>query len=690
MKYVVDIIEKEFIPDNGDTVYPIGNKTAVVTYYDLKTAQYTGVEYCYKTLVEIFDMIDCGRPIDLSNCYIKGFSLEEYRNSRKLEKNTVVELLLEKSRNAFFDGEDYLEDSAGTKKKCLDLSGASIISEKLDFEGSIFSDGDILFNNTNFSDCVKSFRKCKFAKTNLDFSFSRFGEGDIDFSKAVFISCDKNFSNCVVGNGDLLFVSAEFGTGDLDFSFTIIKTGNVDFSKSIFEEGTKNFSKTSFGEGNIDFSSVEFGKGDLFFLSTKFNMGNTYFLGSRVTKGNVDFFRSRFGKGNKDFSYINFGEGVVNFNHSKFSDGDVNFFKTDFGLGDLIFTKTEFGAGEKKFSNIIIKEGKVDFDQVDFGNGRVDFSRSSFGDGTINFSSSRFLKARIDFSECSYKKGELNFRDVDFGDGYVSFKSSHFEFNKVNFYNSIIPIITFQRCQFNQYTDLRVRRCDHMDLRNTIFRDIIDLKPHDNTAVKIKHLNFAEAKNSGLLFNDWKANDIKNAIVVQENTTHRQKAEQFRMMKENYHKIGQYDDEDYAYVEFKRYENKADLYEILKGDNNIFIKIITFIKFLFKWLVFDQIGHFGTSPIRVLTSMVFSFIMFSLIYLPLQQVPNFNNPEHPISVGATSIMDAAYFSAYNILLIGYDAYHPSGITGALSVVESFLGAFLMSYFTIAFVRKVLR
>ena len=47
----------------------------------------------------------------------------------------------------------------------------------------------------------------------------------------------------------------------------------------------------------------------------------------------------------------------------------------------------------------------------------------------------------------------------------------------------------------------------------------------------------------------------------QENTTLRQKAEQFRILKENFNVTGKYDDEDLAYVMFKRLESKAGLEE---------------------------------------------------------------------------------------------------------------------------------
>jgi hypothetical protein len=49
-----------------------------------------------------------------------------------------------------------------------------------------------------------------------------------------------------------------------------------------------------------------------------------------------------------------------------------------------------------------------------------------------------------------------------------------------------------------------------------------------------------------------------------------------------------------------------------------------------------------------------------------------------------------YYSAITFFTIGYGDYFGGGIIKLLAVLEGFSGVFLMSYFTVAFVRKILR
>ena len=60
----------------------------------------------------------------------------------------------------------------------------------------------------------------------------------------------------------------------------------------------------------------------------------------------------------------------------------------------------------------------------------------------------------------------------------------------------------------------------------------------------------------------------------------------------------------------------------------------------------------------------------------------------PDKLGPISV--AFYHSAITFFTIGYGDYYPSGFFRWLSSIEGFVGLFLMSYFTVAFVRKILR
>jgi hypothetical protein len=89
--------------------------------------------------------------------------------------------------------------------------------------------------------------------------------------------------------------------------------------------------------------------------------------------------------------------------------------------------------------------------------------------------------------------------------------------------------------------------------------------------------------------------------------------------------------------------------------------------------------------------MIVIYVLFSLTYVVL---PYFDLGTIINSVGASDglnyLQTSFYHSAITFLTIGYGDYYPTGFSRAISVVEGWTGLFLMSYFTVAFVRKILR
>ena len=167
------------------------------------------------------------------------------------------------------------------------------------------------------------------------------------------------------------------------------------------------------------------------------------------------------------------------------------------------------------------------------------------------------------------------------------------------------------------------------------------------------------------------------------------KAEQFRTLKENFDITGQYRDEDKSYVEFKRLESQAILEESV--GKNPYSAIWNYPIYLFKLLVFDWAGQYATNPVRVIISMLVMYSFFSVLFIILtlftsaDVVSSLGDPDK-LSLVAKSF----YHSAITYLTIGYGDYYPSGSIRWLSSLEGFVGLFLMSYFTVAFVRKILR
>ena len=140
---------------------------------------------------------------------------------------------------------------------------------------------------------------------------------------------------------------------------------------------------------------------------------------------------------------------------------------------------------------------------------------------------------------------------------------------------------------------------------------------------------------------------------------------------------------------FKRYEAKSWLSE--QEEKGGIIKIASYVPHGFQWLVFDKIGLYATSPGRVLLSVVVFWFCFGLIYFSIdisglgKTVSSVGNPDN-----LSTLLQSFYHSGITFFTIGYGDVYPMGLSRIISGLEGFMGVFMMSYFTVAFVRKVLR
>jgi len=500
----------------------------------------------------------------------------------------------------------------------------------------------------------RSIEKDKYVKIKDFNAVNTFFDSQItnDFSHADFGDCDVNFEKARFLNGNVTFHASKFGMGIFDFSYVIIDRGSFDFSNVISGDGDCIFKNSIFKTGIKNFQDVKFGKGEVSFVNTEFRDGEASFVNADFSEGNVTFKVARFG------------------------DGKIDFHFAKFGVGDISFERTEFG------------NGKVDFRKVEFNIGRINFNRSAFGDCDVSFEGCELPKGRMTFKKTVFGNGHLNFELAEFEKADLVFEKVDFPMGTVSFYSSKFDTLIMKSCHLDNYVDMRLKKCNYLDLSEAIVRDIIDITCYDFD-VNIQIMNISGMRLIGKIYIDWKKNNVPELINRQKETSLRAKSEQFRILKQNFNCTGQYDDEDSAYVQFKRNEEKAILKEAVQKYKYTYLWQYPF--YLFKKLVFDKVGLYATSPFRVLKSVIYVYLIFTLIYIvaPLISDAQVLSPDEP-GTFLNTILSTCYYSAITFFTVGYGEFLPTGILRFFAAIEGFFGVFMMSYFTVAFARKILR
>ncbi len=474
---------------------------------------------------------------------------------------------------------------------------------------------------------------------------------------------------------ELNFSKIKLTQKELNFSYAYILQGKLNFHASTLAQETNDFSNIVFNSGDIEFDNVQFG--------TKIN----------------SFKNSVFKNGFKNFQYSDFSTGEANFTNVSFGDGDVSFINANFTNSKPTFKISSFEKGKVDFHYAHFGNKNISFERVEFGEGPVDFSKIEFGTGKLNFNRSIFIKGDINFEGIDLKNGKLTFKRVKFIDNYINFSeadcsgssllfaSAFLGHSTFSFKKTIADSISFQSCHLNNYVDFRVKEVNNIDLSDCVVRDILDFIPYDHS-VKINTLDLNGMRLIGKIFLDWEKNNVFQLIHNQENTSGVEKGYQFRLLKENFHNTGEYEAEDHAYIFFKRYESKSILQNDLK--KSIWNKLWAYPNYYFKDLLLDKAGLYATAPVRVLWSMLITYIFFSILLvataiLKIGDLTGSNS--HSI---LSCISDSFYFSIITYLTVGYGDFCPLGIDRWIAGIEGFVGVFLMAYFTVAFVRKILR
>ncbi len=472
---------------------------------------------------------------------------------------------------------------------------------------------------------------------------------DVDFSFAQVHGDSFSLENITIVAASINFREAEFYTQDLLLNDAFLRADRIDIGQCLVKGNLFSFKNTNIVASSIDFQDTNFGNGEVIFTNTDFGDGNVSFVNTQFNNSNVSFKVARFGDGKEDFRYAKFGK------------GNVSFDQTDFGPGRIDFRNVEFGDGRTSFNRCQFSQGEVTFEGAQLKRGKITFLKSNFGAQNVSFELFEGNQADMTFEKVVFP-GSINFSD------------------------GIFRKLTFNRCQFNGTLNLNVDSADEIDLWGCIARDIVDYYSFGDSP-NVKVFNITGLRLLGKLYVQWETNNVKSMIYSQTNTSVDEKASQFRVLKENFNGLGRYEDEDKAYVEYMRCVQKNILEKDLKS--SVVSKIAAYPKYSFKLLVFDWMGLYATSPARVIFSIAIIQIIFSSLYslfamLGIGDVVSSLDPEPML------FFKSMYFSVITFFTVGYGDFIPLGYSRILSGLVGFMGVFLMSYFTVAFVRKILR
>lgn len=656
------IVDKTFTNINGATF----SKTAEVHFLNDLGIELFCSNFGYMEVEALYELIANKDRILLDSCYIRDFSLTEYRSRYALEQDEYIEINSLCITNSIFD------ISRGGRKQ-IDFAH-SYFNDNVSFENTFF------LNNTSF---FQSIFECE----NVNFEYTLIKAGHFDFSESKLTDGDFSMKNAIFSEGEKNFDKIQFGKGSKSFQNTSFGDGEISFNDTDFNSGRTSFKVARFGTGKVEFNHSTFGYGEAIFERTHFGDGSVSFRTARFLNGKVDFTRSEFGVGAVSFINTEFGSGNVSFVNASFDNGKASFKLARFDGGDIDFHFASFGEGDISFDRVNFGDGLIDFRAVEFLRGSISFYRSIFGKGDIVFEASVLKSGNMVFSNCITGPGRLNFNNAEFEHASLIFDNINFVNDVVSFNAGKFGIIGLKSCQLNRLFDMRLSKCRTLDFSDSIIRDIVDLAP-ETTNIHLEAINLIGVRLLGRIYLDWQKSEIKQLIYNQE-TSLRTKSEQFRLLKQNYYNLGNYADEDRAYLEFKRTELRADYHD--ETDHDLMKKIVFSPIYIMRWVIFEKTGLYATDPVRVLVSMFFVYFIFSLVYIVL---PQFMHTDIVSSLGdpdkLSRVAKSFYHSGVTFFTIGYGDYYPSGVIRWLSSLEGFCGMFLMSYFTVAFVRKILR
>jgi len=167
-----------------------------------------------------------------------------------------------------------------------------------------------------------------------------------------------------------------------------------------------------------------------------------------------------------------------------------------------------------------------------------------------------------------------------------------------------------------------------------------------------------------------KMEEIDGHILQEQERTFSEAKEIYLLLKNNFHSIGKYKDESWAFKKEKDMERK---------DNCHF-------KSLHKWLwscILNGIFGYGEQPFKVIISAMSIILIFTFLFVSIG-ISNVGTEY----ITTKNFFDCIYFSTVTFTTLGYGDFRPLEGSGRIFAgTEAFIGAFMMALFVYTFARR---
>ena len=432
----------------------------------------------------------------------------------------------------------------------------------------------------------------------------------------------------------------------------------------------------------------------------------------------------------------------------KKEDKDYNFEGFIF-VGDINFNNIEFNK-DLKFINAKFIYGSISFIGTQFKE-KASFLGLLFN-GTVDFSGASFRK-EVEFKGTNFEGGSTSFKEVYFS-GDVSFEGNIFQ-NNIDFSNAQFhgnfngsfdkfngSEINFNCADINHNFDICLTEKKHINLN---FESITTYFAFTNITLIVKNggISFRNTllDKMSLCFEiyndsyiDFEGARIKDTVfrrdhieghIIQENKKSYDKAKEIYItLKNNFHSIGRYDDESWAYIKERDMEKLSysftnseenDTYRFASNMKNKLDRFILKIKFFTKWLfskkflnwfklvIASFIYGYGENPWRVIRFALIIIFLFAIILnfsgivnsdstdLIIEFIKKSQGDEYTIRyLGPVlgSFLNCLYFSVVTFTTLGYGDFQPAvGLSRFFVSLESIIGAITMALFVYTFARR---